>query len=224
MLLVIGSAVLEPATPETVTPPLTGTTKLTEQFMLPPTPNGLVADEQVIVALAGTPETAHVGVAARLGPLLVQVTVPLTVDPTGALAGNPDTIACISACGVTAMGLVSTLLLLTGSGVVEPAVVVMLSGPEAGALNVLVQVIDWPKGKLAGKGLGRHDCVVPAGKPLNAQVGDAAALGPALVQVPLTVTGCPAIALAGTLVVARISAAAVTATDLVSTLLAGTGS
>jgi hypothetical protein len=138
----IGSAVLEPATPETVTPPLTGTAKLTVQLMLPPTLNGLVADAQLIVALAGTPDTAHVGVAARLGPLLVHVTVPLTVDPTGALAGNPDTMACMSACGVIARGLVSTLLPLTGSGVVEPAVVVMLSGPEAGALNVLVQVID----------------------------------------------------------------------------------
>jgi hypothetical protein len=131
-----------------------------------------------------------VGLAAGLGPLFLQVSVPLTIEPAGAVAGKPATRACMSAWGVTGKDLVSTLFSKSGmgSGVVEPAVVVMLKGPLAGDTKVLVQVMALPRGKLAGMGLGVQLCVAPAGKPLKAQVGAAAALGPALVHTPLTVT------------------------------------
>jgi hypothetical protein len=186
-----GSAVVLPAVPVMVTPPEAGTTKLTVQVMVPPTASGLVGVVQLRLAPAGRPVTAQVGLSAGLGPLLVQTTLPLTVEPAGALAGKPETTACMSACGVMGSGLVLTLFNRSGIGsaVVEPAVVVMLRVPVAGALKVLLQLIDWPTGRLAGMGLGRQLWVAPAGRPLNTQVGAAASLGPALVHTPLTVTG-----------------------------------
>ena len=57
---------------------------------------------------------------------------------------------------------------------------------------MLVQVTDPPNASGFGIGLGRQDWVAPGGNPLKLQVGAAAALGPLLVQVPETVTGCPA--------------------------------
>jgi hypothetical protein len=176
--------------------------------MLAPTAKlaaGLVG-VQVTVAPAGSPVGTQLALAAVLGPLLVQVTVPVTVLPALALAGKPLTAAAMSACGVIGSDLVSVLLLLFGSAVVLPAVVVMFSGPLAGAVNVLVQVMLAPTASGSGTGFGVQLCVAPAGRPVNTQVGAAAALGPALVQVPLTVTLCPASALAGTVVTAPMSA------------------
>jgi hypothetical protein len=129
-----------------------------------------------------------VALAATLGPLLVQLTVPVTVLPALALAGKPLTAAAMSACGTTGKALVSLLLLVLGSAVLVPAVVVRLKGPLAGAMKVLVQVIAAPTAKGLGAGLGVQLWVAPGGKPLRAQVGAAAGLGPALVHVPETVT------------------------------------
>jgi hypothetical protein len=52
---------------------------------------------QVTVAPGGKPLTAQVALAATLGPLLVQVTVPLAVLPAAGLAGKPATAAAMSA-------------------------------------------------------------------------------------------------------------------------------
>ena len=120
---------------------------------------------------------------------MVQVTVPVTVVPAGAVAGKPATVACMSACGTTVIGAGLTLLPVFGSAVVLPAVVVIVSGPVAGAVKVLLQVIVAPTASGLGTGLGTHDWVAPGGRPLSTQVAAAAGLGPALVQVPLTVTG-----------------------------------
>ena len=110
-----------------------------------------------------------------------------TVEPAAGLEGKPVSVACMSATAPGLTARVSTLLVGTGSAVSEPAVVVMLSVPLPGAGKVLVQVITPPtaNGLLAAE----QFCTAPGGKPLRAQVGVAAALGPLLVQVPLTVTG-----------------------------------
>ncbi len=206
----MGSAVVLPAVPVTVTPPLAGTVKLTAHTTDALTANGLGAGfgKQFTVAPAGTVVTAHVGAADGLGPLLVHVTVPETVLPAGAVAGKPATVACISACGITVTGVVAVLFSGNGSGVVLLAVAMMLSVPVAGAVNVLVQLMLAPRGSGSGTGLGVQVCVAPAGKPLNAHVGADAAEGPALVQVPLTVTGCPVKALVGAETLACMSACA----------------
>jgi hypothetical protein len=183
-----------------------------------------LAGLQLIVAPAGNPLGTQLALLARLGPLFVQVTVPVTVLPAGALAGNPLTVATMSACSTMDKGLVSALLLLLGSAVVLPAVVVMLSGPLAGVVKVEVQVMLLPTAKALGSGLGVQLCVAPTGKPLKAQLGAAAGLGPLLVHVPLTVTGCPALALAGTVVAATMSACGTTLVAACALLLPGVGS
>lgn len=157
--------------------------------MLLPTASGLGAGlgVQVTVLPAGKPVTLHVGAAAGLGPLLVQVTVPLTVEPAGGLLGIPEIDTCMSACGVMVRGSVSVLLLATGSVVLVPAVVVIFNVPLAGAAKVELQVMPAPTASGSGTGVGVQLCVAPAGSPLNAQAGAAAGLGPLLVQVPLTV-------------------------------------
>jgi hypothetical protein len=189
LLALKGSAVRLAAVPVTVTPPEGGIVKLMVQARVALRGSGLAPAGQVTVAPAGMPAGVQVAFTAGLGPLFLQVRVPLTVEPAGALAGKPATTACISACGTMGKDCVLTLLSRSGMGsaVVEPAVVVMLKGPVAGAMKVLVQVMALPRGKL-GMALGVHDWVAPAGRPLKEQVGAAAALGPALVQVPLTVT------------------------------------
>lgn len=191
MFVLTGSAVVLLAVTETVTTPLAGITKLTAHeivaFSARLATGGVGA--QFATAPAGSAPSAQSADAALLGPLLVHVTVPLTVLPAGAVAGKPLTAAAISACGTMATGLVLTLLPGVGSAVELPAVVVMFNGPDAGALNVLVQVIVAPSARGLGAGFGRQDCVAPDGSPLKAQVGAAAALGPLLVQVPETVTG-----------------------------------
>lgn len=137
---------------------------------------------------------------------MVQVIVPLTVLPALGLVGNPSTAATMSACGTTAIGSVSALLLVFGSAVALPAVVVILREPLAGAMKVLVHVMLLPTASAAGSGLGVHDCAAPAGNPLKAHVGLTAALKPVLEHVPDTVTLCPALTLSGTVVEATISA------------------
>lgn len=146
------------------------------------------AGEHVTTAPAGSPLTAQPAFAAALGPRLVQVTVPVTVLPAGGLAGKPLTAACMSACGVTLIGAVLTLLLGFGSAVRLPAVVLILSVPLAGAVNVLVQLMVLPTANGSGTGFGVHVTVAPAGRPLIVQVAALAGLGPLLTQVPVTVT------------------------------------
>ena len=221
-----GSAVVVVAVPVTVIVPLGGAVKLTLQVMLAPAPSIAVGDdgEQTTVAPAGKPLTAQPALAATLGPRLVQVTVPVTTEPAGGLLGKPLMIACMSACGVMTIGLVSTLFDGFGSAVMLPAVVLMLSVPLAGAVNVLVQVIVALTAKGSGIGSGRQLCVAPGGNPLNTHVGVAAGPGPAFVQVPLTVTDCPANTLAGAVVTACISACATIPTDCCAVLLVGRGS
>jgi hypothetical protein len=116
------------------------------------------------------------------------------------------------------------LLAGVGSVVLEPAVVVILSEPLAGAVKVLVHVIAALKAKGLGTGAGVQDCVAPAGKPLKAQLAAAALLGPKLVHTPLTVTLCPAKADAGTVVTARMSACGTTLKPTCWLLLSGNGS
>ena len=55
---------------------------------------------QVTVAVDGSPLMAQVAAVAALGPLFVQVKVPLTVLPATAVAGK-FTVAAISASDVT---------------------------------------------------------------------------------------------------------------------------
>lgn len=84
--------------------------------------------------------------------------------------------------------MVLVLLEATGSVVEVAAVVVMLSTPLAGAVKVLVHTMLAPDTRLVTGGVGVHDCVAPNGRPDSEQVAAAALLGPAFVQVPLTVT------------------------------------
>jgi hypothetical protein len=190
LLAGVGSTVALLAVATTVTPPLAGAVKLTLQTMLAPfakLATGL-GGAQLTVAPAGKPVTAQAALAAALGPLLVQVTVPVTVEPAGGLAGKPLMRACMSAWGTMGRVLVLTLLVLSVSAVLVPAVVVMFKGPVAGAMKVLEQVTLSVVRKGLGKTAGTQVWVAPGGKPLRAQVGAAALLGPLLVQVPLTVT------------------------------------
>lgn len=197
-------------------------------MIVEPTPNDAtgVAGEHTMLAPGGAPVTLQVAPAAILGPLLVQVTVPFTALPAGGLLGKPDSAAAMSACGTIVTGSVSTLLAGAGSDVVVPAVVVMFNGPVAGAVNVEVHVTVAPAPVTCGSGigLGVQVCVAPGGNPDNAHVGAAAALGPLLTHVPVTVTGCPAFTLAGTVVVATTSACGTVFTASCAVLLAGTGS
>lgn len=176
------------------------------------------------LAPAGLEATPQAGAAAGLGPLLVQATVPVAVVPAGGLLGKPLTTVCISAWGTTVMGLVSVSLATTGSAVALPAVVVMFKGPPAGAVKLAVQVMAAPSARAAGKGLGVQLCVVPAGSPVNTQVGVAALLGPLLVQMPDTVTLWPALTLADTVVAAAMSARGTMLLACWAVLLAGKGS
>jgi hypothetical protein len=164
------------------------------------------AGVQTTTAPAGIPLTAQVALLAMLGPLLVHVTVPVTVLPAFAVAGNPLTAAAISACGVTLTGSGSTLFAGTGSAVLLPAVVTILSDPVAGAVKVDVHVILLPTGNGFGAGFGVQVCVAPAGSPLSTQVSAAAGLGPLFVHVPVAVTLWPAFTVAGTVVTACMSA------------------
>lgn len=103
---------------------------------MPPTAKGLGAGlgVQFTVAPDGNPVTAQFAAAATLGPALVHVIVPVTVEPAGGLVGKPLLVACMSACGTTLLVVETTLFAGFGSAVVEPAVPVMLTAPPpAGA-------------------------------------------------------------------------------------------
>jgi hypothetical protein len=169
---------------------------------------------QTAVPPAGKPATAQVTSLAAPGPALVQRKVPATGAPAAAWVGKPLNVACKSALGVagaafTVKGWVSVLFVLTGSAVKLLAVVVMDKGPAAlgaGAVKVAVHVSAEPTSSGFGTGSGVQICAVPAGKPDKAQLAEAAALGPWFTQLPLTVTGWPAAALVGTVVLACMSA------------------
>lgn len=96
---------------------------------------------QVLVAPGGVLATVHVGDAAGLGPLLVQVTVPVAVLPAGGLAGKPLTEATMSACGATGSVCCALLFGATGSGVVVVVVALIVTVPVAGAVKFTWQVI-----------------------------------------------------------------------------------
>lgn len=157
--------------------------------MLDPTASGLgrVLGHDT-TAPTGTELTLHTGLGASAGPLLVQVTVPLTVLPTAAVLGKPEMTTCMSACGRMSTRADVRLLPVFPSAVLLPAVVVIVSGPLAGAVKLLVQLMLAPTASGFGAGLGVQVCVAPLGKPPSAHVGVAAGLGPSLVQVPDTVT------------------------------------
>lgn len=102
----------------------------------------------------------------------------------------------MSACSAITMSLVSTLLAVTGSFVLLVAVVAICNVPVAGSAKVLVQVTVFDgdaASKGLGIGLGVQACTAFAGRPLSAQLAAAASLGPAFVQVPLTVMVFPAV-------------------------------
>jgi hypothetical protein len=128
----------------------------------------------------------------------------------------------MSARGAIATDFVSTLLSSTGSWVALPAVVVTAIVPDAAAMNVLVQVMT--EVGVNGLAAAVQICVAPAGKPVSAQVGAAALLGPRLLHTPLTVTDCPAMTVAGNVVTAFMSAKGTTMSESVSVLLAMFGS
>ena len=186
----VGSAVDDPAVPVTVTPPLPGTTNVAVQTILEPTASETTGctGTHATVALGGKPATAQVALSAALGPALTQVTVPVTVEPALGFAGNPATVACMSACGTISSGFTSMLLFINGSAVLLPAVVVIFSVPLAGATKVLLQTMLEPTASGLGATLGTQLCVAPAGSPLRTHVAAAAGLGPKLVHVPDTVT------------------------------------
>jgi hypothetical protein len=88
----------------------------------------------VTVAPAGKPLGTQLALAAGLGPLLVQVTVPVAVLPATGLLGKPLTAATISACGVMGVLWLAVLLAGVGSAVLLPAVPVTVTAPVAGAV------------------------------------------------------------------------------------------
>jgi hypothetical protein len=221
-----GSAVCEPAVPVTVRLPLAGTGYETLQTIALPAGSEAAgtAGAQLTAAPGGRPLAAQVALLAALGPLLVQVSVPVAVLPAAGLGAKPVRAAAMSACGAMVIGFASVLLALLGSAVPEPAFVVIASGPLAGAVKLALQVIAWPTANGFGAGAGVQVCGVPAGRPLSAHVGEAAGLGPALVQTPLTLIVWPAFALAGAVVAACMSACGTTDDEACALLLATFGS
>ena len=99
LLPLTGSTVVVLAVAETVTVPLEGTTKLTVHMMLALTARLATGGggTQVTTAPVGKAPIVQPADAALLGPLLTQVTVPLTLLPAGAFTGKPVTVAAISA-------------------------------------------------------------------------------------------------------------------------------
>jgi hypothetical protein len=148
------SSVMVPAVPTKLTVPALGAVKLTWQAIAAPIANAVTGDSGVHVTVAptGKPDTAQLAVAATLGPLLVHVTVPVTVLPAGAFVGKPDATATMSTTGVMPIDLLLTSLGLLLSCVIVPAVVLMFRLPDAGTVKVLVQVIVAPTSSVAGNG------------------------------------------------------------------------
>jgi hypothetical protein len=194
--------------------------------MVAPTPNAATGGvgEHTTVAPGGKPPTVQVAFAATLGPLLKHVIVPVTVLPAGGLVGNPVIAACMSARGAIVIGALTTLLAGVGSAVFDVAVVEILSGPAPGAMNVDTHSMMPFSGNGSGTGLGVQVCTAPGGNPDNAQLAPTAPLGPAFVQVPLTVMFSPALAVAGALIAATISARGDTVVAACAVLLPAVGS
>lgn len=225
----LASAVADPAVPVIlIGAPSAGAINDTLHVIVLPTASVATGGVglHTVVAPGGRPVTAQVAVCAALGPLLKQVTTPVTVLPAGGLVGNPAMPACISARGVIAMGCVATLLAGLVSCVLVPATAEILSGPVPGAAKVAVHVITpaAPTGCGSGAGLGVQVCGVPAGKPVSAQLGAAAVLGPLFVHVPVTVTDSPAFAVAGAVTAATTSTCGTVLVAACAVLLDGAGS
>lgn len=189
------STVVEPAVVVMLSGPLDGLANVDVQMIAAPDNNGsgiapLGSSVHVCVAPTGNPDNVQVGAAAGLGPLLRQRPDTVTGCPATALAGTVVT-ALMSACGVMASGLASTLFVKLLSAVAALAVVAMLSGPVPGAAKVEEQRIAEPLGSGSGMapvGSSVHETVAPIGNPVSAQVGPTAALGPAFKHRPDTVT------------------------------------
>jgi hypothetical protein len=130
-----GSIVLVEASAVTTTSPEAGTIKLTAHVIAAPTGKGLGVGDgtQLTTEPNGKVSTAHCGLVAALGPAFRHVTVAVTEVPAGAEAGRPLTEACMSAFGIAFATYGLTLLVGTGSAVLEPAVTVAFTVPLAGA-------------------------------------------------------------------------------------------
>jgi hypothetical protein len=187
------------------------------------TPTGCVTDAD-IGAGQWVPPAPNTSFRRMADPVSLLVTGTATV--TGVFTG-------VAALSFTARGAVgsssdtgreSTLLTSIGSAVALLVVVLIVSTPFAGATNDELQITDAPAANGLGAALGEQVCVVPGGNPDNAHVTPTAGLGPKFVQVPLTVTGSPAEALAGAVVTACMSAHGTAPADCCATLLAGSGS
>jgi len=162
---------------------------------------------QPTVASGGRPMMEHVAAAAALGPLLVHVNVPLTVDPGMAVVGNAD-VAVMSALADTLVVESAVLFATFGSDVVLPAVTAALTVPDAGAVKLAVQAMELPLGSGEDAGTaGEQFTVAPLGNPAIEHVAASAALGPLLVQVNVPLTVLPAAAVEGKLAAADMSAA-----------------
>ena len=99
------------------------------------------------------------------------------------------------------------LLPAFGSDVVLPAVTVPDTLPLMGAVKPTSQTMEDPFANgLAVGTAGVHVTVDEGGNPAMSQVAATAALGPLLVQVKLPVTGLPAIAVLGKLMLDVMSA------------------
>jgi hypothetical protein len=167
---------------------------------------------------------AHVAVSAALGPLLVHVNVPVTIEPGTAVAGN-DAVAVISALADTLTVLCAELFAVFGSVVVLPAVTVTLTAPDVGAVKLAVHATELPLGSGDDVGtVGKQFTVAPLGNPLTEHAAAPAALGPLLVHVNEPVTTAPGWAVVGNDDVAVMSALADTAVVELAELFAVFGS
>lgn len=126
---------------------MAGITKLIEQVIDAPMARllGIGLGIQLTVAPGGKALGTQVGVCAGLGPLLVQISCPLTVLPAVALLGKPVNTACISANGATAIAWVLVLLPRLGSAVIEAAIALIVRAPVAGVVKLKLQVMLAPK-------------------------------------------------------------------------------
>jgi hypothetical protein len=146
---------------------------------------------QLTIAAVGRPVMEHMAASAGLGPLLVQVNVPVTIEPGTAVAGN-DAVAVMSALAGTLTVLCAELFTAFGSVVVVPAVTVTLTAPDVGPVKLAVQAMELPRGSGEDVGTaGKQFTVAPLGNPLTEHVAASAALGPLLVHVNEPVTTEP---------------------------------
>lgn len=210
MLRVSGSAVELVAVPFSVNKPFAGAVPFTVQMRELPDGKGFGVGfgkhDCPVMAEPGSAFATQEKSTAALGPAFIQVSVAVKGCPAVTGPGTLIT-ALTSACGVTVVTAGAALFALFVSVVVLPALAVKSRRVTlAGALKELVQVIDAPTGNALGTGFGVQDCGAPEGRPANVHVGCCAALGPALVQIPVTVIGWLARVVAGAVMLACISA------------------